>query len=176
MARTRFRPRTTRRCACGTRRPASRSGSIEQPEPIWALAVSPDGSQIVTGTGGTLIKRSDIILNPGTDNVVRVWDAASGKLVRELTDTPRPCFAWISRPTAGWRPRADGTARSGFGICNLARSCTACRARGGVMHLKFSPDGRQLLVGGGAIRTFVGRLRQVPDEQVRLYQVVEAGD
>ena len=149
---------------------------VEQPEPIWALAVSPDGSQIVTGTGGPLVKRSNIILNPGTDNVVRVWDAASGKLMRELTGHTETVFCLDISPdgrlaaSGGW----DGTIR--LWDLKTGAEMHSVQGAGGVMHVKFSPDGSQLLVGGGAIRTAVGRLRQVPDEQVRLYQLVEAGD
>jgi WD40 repeat protein len=118
---------------------------VIQPEPIWALAVSPDGSQIVTGTGGSLTKRSDIILNPGSDNVVRVWNAASGKLARELTGHTETVFcldiASDGRLAAsgGW----DGTIRL-WDLPGQKEARVLKGHRDRAKQVVFSPDGTQL--------------------------------
>jgi WD40 repeat protein len=147
--------------------------AIEHPEPVWGLAVSPDGGRILTGTGGSLVKRSDLILHPGSDNTLRLWNSANGQLIREMKGHSETVFTIDFSPdgllavSGGW----DNTIR----LWDLETGTELSRidGSGGVMQVKFSPDGQQVLVAGGVIRTNVGRLRQVPNEQVRLYHLVE---
>ncbi len=56
--------------------------ALEHPETVWGLAVSPDGRQILTGTGGTFNgSPTTLIINQGDDNLLRLWDSANGRLI-----------------------------------------------------------------------------------------------
>ncbi len=150
--------------------------SITHPEPVWALAVSPDGRWILTGTGGSLVKRSTLILHVGIDNALRLWDATTGGPVREMKGHTDTAF------TADISPDGDlavsGSFDGSIRLWDLETGAELSRIQGAgsVMQVKFSPDGRQVIVGGGIDRTANGRLRQIPEEQVRLYQLIEIAD
>src|SRR5262245_23610201 len=54
--------------------------------PVWSVAFSPDGSRVLTGSGG---HDPDVIPPPGLpgppyDNVVRLFDAETGKELRRF--------------------------------------------------------------------------------------------
>jgi WD40 repeat protein len=149
--------------------------AIDHPGPIWGLAVSPDGRYIVTGTGGTFNgDPTGLMLNQGDDNVVRMWDAAGGKLVREMKGHTHTVYTIDISPdgrlavSGGW----DGTIR----LWELESGAELSRiegGKGGVMRVLFSPDGKHVIVGGGVSRLAGQRITEFPDEQIRLYKVVE---
>jgi WD40 repeat protein len=69
--------------------------------------------------------------------------------------------------SGGW----DGTLR----LWDVAsgQQLASTQGQGSVFAVAFSPDGRELLVGGGANRFGNTSIRSFPDEQVRLYRIVE---
>jgi streptogramin lyase len=100
---------------------------------VWAVAFSPDGTRILTGSG---------------DNTARLWDAATGKLVATLVGHAARVFAVAFSPdgtrvlTGSW----DGTARlwdtaTGTAVATLAGHTDSVSA------VAFSPDGTRVLTG-----------------------------
>jgi WD40 repeat protein len=148
--------------------------SIAHPEPLYGLAISPDGRQFMTGTGGALVGNPlTLMMAEGGDNVLRLWNAADGKLVRELKGHTHAAFTVDISPdgrlavSGGW----DTTIR----LWDLGSGEELHRidGKGGVMQVAFSPDGKQVLVGGGVTRLANKRLAEIPDEQIRLFKIVE---
>ena len=149
--------------------------AIEQPAVIWGLAVSPDGQRIVTGAGGTLNGTpTTLVINPHDDNALRVWDAATGKLVRQMNGHTHAAYSIDFSPdgrliaSGGW----DGTIR----LWDADSGQELSRVEGGqgnVMRVLFSPDGKLLVAGGGVARN-VGNDQYFPNEQIRLYKLAEA--
>ncbi len=150
--------------------------AIAHPEVVWGLAVSPSGRLIATGTGGAtdgnpLLHR----IKMGQEHVIRLWDAASGKLVREINGHTGPVFALAFSPdgqtlvSGGW----DGTIR----MWDVATGSELAMAKGEgpVFSLGLTPDGGQLVVGGGQDRNAGRPIRSYRDEQVRVYRIVEDG-
>jgi WD40 repeat protein len=148
---------------------------IEHPDTVWGLAVSPDGRQILSGTGGPLRNNpTTLIINPGDDNVIRLFDTAGGKLIREMKGHTHAVYTLDIAPdgalavSGGW----DGTVR----LWDLRSGEELSRVedwKGGVMKVLFSPDGKQVLVGGGVSRT-PADIIDYPDEQVRMFNVAES--
>lgn len=77
-------------------------------EPVVAVTFSPDGTQVLTGSG-----REEAMTPPSTDNSARLWDLASGKEIRRFEGHEAFVHTVQFSPdgervlTAG----ADGTAR-----------------------------------------------------------------
>lgn len=148
---------------------------IDHPETIWGLAVSPDGRHIVTGTGGNLIGSPiNLFIDQGQDNTVRVWDASDGKLVHEMKGHANSVYSIDISPdgrlavSGSW----DGTVR----LWDLEAGRELSRAEGGqgsVTRVMFSPDGRQVIAAGGVSRQ-PGQIVNFPNEQIRVYKLVEA--
>ena len=76
--------------------------------PVLAVAFSPDGERIVTGT-----TKVNAVNRPGE---VKLWDARSGTSVLEMNNLRglgrASCSAWAAR---GWPPPATRTTRHGCG-------------------------------------------------------------
>jgi WD40 repeat protein len=147
---------------------------IAHPDAIWGLAISPDGSRVLTGTGGPLDGRPLLLkVSQGSDNALRLWETSTGKLVREMRGHTHAVFSLDISPdgrlavSGGW----DGTTR----LWNLetGRELSRIEAeQGRVAKVVFSPDGKHVMVGGGGRRADTGRIEYFPNEQIRVYKLV----
>ncbi|HJT78135.1 MAG TPA: WD40 repeat domain-containing protein, partial [Gemmataceae bacterium] len=111
---------------------------------LWALAFSPDGREIagVTATG-----KFNFVAN-GTDPAIRVWDVATGRIVRTLKGPA--AGSW----SVAWSPDGRVLATGGEdGVIRLWELMTGReRARltgheGPVSALAFTPSGARLISG-----------------------------
>ncbi|MFO0889428.1 MAG: WD40 repeat domain-containing protein [Isosphaeraceae bacterium] len=117
-------------------------------EGVWVLTTSPDGRLVAAGGG--------------SDASLRIWDAASGRLIRTFTDVGShispPSFSPDGRLVAvgssGSHGHVDPQAETVVRIWELA-SCSEVHrlkghSHGGVGGIVFLPDGQRLVtVGGG---------------------------
>ena len=147
---------------------------LDHPATTWGLAVSHDGRQILTGTGGDFNgSPTMLVINPGDDNLIRLWDAKDGRLIRAMSGHTHAVYTLDFSPdgriaaSGGW----DGTVR----LWDLETGDELHKIegwKGNVMRVLFSPDGKQLFVGAGVSRG-VRNIVDFPEERVRLFKVVE---
>jgi WD40 repeat protein len=147
---------------------------LKHPAVAWGLAVSPDGRHFLTGSGGQVATTPQALkIVPGDDNSLRLWDAADGTLVREMKGHTEAAYSVDISPdgrlaaSAGW----DGN------IClwdlqTGERLDLVNDRKGRAAEVVFSPDGRHVMVGGGG-RRVDREIVEFPDEQLRLYRLVE---
>ncbi len=145
---------------------------VEHPDAVWGLAVTPDGRYILTGTGGSL-QSSLIVLKigQGTDNVLRMLDARTGQVVREMKGHTDVVYSVDVSPDG--RLAATGSSDGTMGLWDLSNGTLLGRTKPGqgrVACVAFSPDGSLIAAGGGA-RRIDGDIVQFPDEEVRLYKL-----
>ena len=82
---------------------------------VLYVSFSPDGNDIVTGKKRTDVVRTGRWAPPAWDRATRIWDATSGKLVRELPTTGIVTFSpdwsfWVETGPEGLRiTRSDGS-------------------------------------------------------------------
>ncbi len=117
-------------------------------EPIWALAFSPDGASLASGT-----------LAAAVSDPIRLWDCASGRPLG-LLDKPQ---SWVNalafHPDGCVLASAHTKPSAGFRLWDIesARELLAVDYEGlDASHVEFSPDGRQLAVASqdSAIRLY----------------------
>ncbi|MFI5910127.1 Hsp70 family protein [Dactylosporangium sp. NPDC051541] len=157
--------------ACGSVRPAARSGAIAPPSlarprikpallrtfspggivrkapPVNAIAVSPDGRLLAAG---------------GDDRKVRIWDIESAQIRHTLTDHDGPVRAVAFSPdgtlvaSAGGHPRRPARTVKVWHTDEGRRRNVYDADPGGPAALAFHPAGRLLATAGrdGAIRIF----------------------
>jgi hypothetical protein len=75
---------------------------------VLSVAFSPDGRLLASGS---------------SDKTIKLWDVASGSLVRTLSGHTDWVFPWRSAPTGGCWPPAPLTRRSSCGMWPVAASC-----------------------------------------------------
>ena len=149
--------------------------TIKHPAAVWSLAVTPDGRHVLTGTGGSLQSSLAVLkIGQGPDNLIRMWDAASGQLVREMKGHTHVVYS-IDVSSDG-RLAASGSWDGTMRLWDLATGAELGKTQpgqGNVPFVAFSPDAKLIVTGGGA-RRINGDIVQFPNEEVRVYKVVEA--
>lgn len=148
--------------------------AIAHPEVPWGLAVSPDGRLIATGTGG--VTEGNPIMQrilPAEDYTVRLWDADTGKLVREMKGHTGVVYVLAFAPDG--RTLVSGSWDGSIRLWDVpgGQELATVQGQGSAYAVAVTPDGRKLVVGGGENRTAGAPLRRYRDEEVRLYEIVE---
>ena len=115
-----------------------------KPGAIHAVAVSPDGSRIISA---------------GWDGLLRVWDAATGREVRRCRGHSRPvwCVAFSPDGDRIASNGEDGTVRIWDALTGAERMRLRTAPEGfeqAVYSVRFSPDGDRIAAGG-----YDGKLR-----------------
>ena len=149
--------------------------SVEHPAAVWGLAVSADGRHILTGTGGSLTgSLTGLNLAEGEDNVLRMWDRESGKLVREMKGHTGGVFCIDVSPDGrlAVTGSSDGTLRL-WDLSTGEERSKIGPGKGIVACVRFSPDSQLIVAGGGVVR-IQGEMIEFPTEQIRVYKILDA--
>jgi Tol biopolymer transport system component len=102
---------------------------------IYGMALSPDGTKLVTAAGNW---------QQNTTGEVKVWDAATGTLIRELPGFERHAWTPVLSPDGRWLAVSGG--QNTLRIYDTATWNEKSRLNVsiGVRALAFSPDGKTL--------------------------------
>lgn len=140
---------------------------------VWSLAVSPDGRYILTGTGGAIYGRpTDLDVTRVEDNRLRLWDAATHELVREMPGHTHVVRAIAFSPDG--RLAASASFDRSLRVWDVATGAELARVEGEgwFTSVAFSGDGQMLLAGGGASKNEELEWVEFPAERVRQFRLV----
>ncbi|MGD9720173.1 MAG: hypothetical protein AB7O59_07930 [Pirellulales bacterium] len=148
--------------------------AIEHPAAVWGLAVSADGNYILSGTGGSLTgSLSGLNFAEGPDNVLRMWDRETGKLIREMKGHEGGVFCIDVSPDG--RLAVTGSSDGTMRLWDLSTGEELSKigpGKGVVACVRFSPDSKLVVAGGGVAR-IQGETIEFPNEQIRVYKVLD---
>lgn len=150
--------------------------STPHPDAVWAVDYSPDGRQIATGTGGVLEGVAiDEKYAQSEDNMVRIWDSATGGLIRELKG-PRHVVRDLAYSPDG-KLLAAGSMDKSLYVWDVATGAAVGRVDGQtwVQSVAWSPDGKWLAAAGGVTRGNEPLLRAA-GERLRVFRVEREED
>jgi WD40 repeat protein len=160
---------------------ATKMRELDHPDRVWSVAFSPDGRLLATGTGAAPIGHvADQRVPSGDDNTVRLWDVASGKLVRELKGHDHAVASAAFSPDS--RRLASGSFDGTLRLWDVEHGTELSRASGQswIFKVAYSPDAQLILTSGGNARLNMSdrRLTDFPAERVRVFQIatVEESD
>lgn len=145
---------------------------LSHPDAVWSMAVSPDGRQVVTGTGGGIEKiLPALVYKQGDDNTIRIWDIESGQVLREMRGHSHVVHSLAWDPTGNYIVSGglDKTLR--LWDADTGDELSRVVSEGWVNSVTFSPDGQFVLCGGGMHRDRGQQDTLIPQERVRLFRI-----
>jgi WD40 repeat protein len=139
---------------------------------VWSVAFSPDGKLVATGTGGP-IAGEPILQNyvKNDDNNIRLWDAATGKLLQTLGGhTDR--IEGIQFVHGGKR-LVSGSYDGSLRLWDVATGKELAKYEGkcAIYCLAIAGKDDTIIASGGSTREYNGHWRHVPQERVRVFKI-----
>jgi WD40 repeat protein len=117
---------------------------LEESSPVFCLAYSPDGKRLASGTGRQIKMRR-------RDEVVRIWDAFTGKEQLRLEGHTDSILSVAFSPDGKLLASGsdDGTAR--LWNAETGKPLFTLKGDNTIDRVAFSPDGKRLAAAGGRI-------------------------
>jgi WD40 repeat protein len=133
--------------------------------PVLSLAFSPDGKQLLAGTGTEVAPLPGVAVPPGPGEL-KLWDVDTGREGRSLTGYDGPITSVAFSPSGEYVAGAGRTlpSRGEVRIWRLRDGATVEHFQGGVGYgnVAFHPDGEYLLEGASGPGLTIHRLRLPP--------------
>ena len=141
---------------------------------VWSVAYSRDSKVIATGTGGPLIGHPfNQNYQHSNDNTVRLWDAAEGKLLRDLkghTERVR-CLAFTPDGKQVVSGGFDGTLRA-WDVAN-GKELAKVEGQGWIWSIDMAANSKTVVAGGGSLLSKIRGWEVFPEERLRVFRLEE---